>query len=67
MGKHKVTVKESNDDFELPDRSCLVSHMQDYIAYIIKEHETLTTNPPINIYMNRINDKRSKDRYKLKL
>ena len=29
--------------------------VQDYTAYIIKKHETLTTIPPIYVYINRIN------------
>ena len=37
----------------------LVSDIQNSIEYIIKKHETLTTNPPIHIYIhiyiNRIN------------
>ena len=44
-----------NDEFELHDVSCSVSDIQDYINYIIKKHETLPINPPIHIYINRIN------------
>ena len=32
-----------------------VSDIQDYIEFIIKKHETLTTVPPINVYINRVN------------
>ena len=32
-----------NDEFELPDASYSVSDIQDYIEYIIKMHEALTT------------------------
>ena len=32
-----------NDELELPDVSDSVSDIQDYIKYIIKKHETLTT------------------------
>ena len=45
-----------NDEFELPGGSYPVSDIQDYIANIIKIHETLPTNPSIHIYINRIND-----------
>ena len=47
-----------------------VSDIQDYIEYIIKKLETLTTNPPIHIYINRINNRlvfKIKDGYKLEL
>ena len=32
-----------------------MSYIQYYIEYIIKKHETLTTIPPIHVYINRIN------------
>ena len=34
-----------------------MSHIQDYIEYIIKKHETLTTIPPIHVYINRTNNR----------
>ena len=37
--------------------SCSVSDTQDYIEYIIKKHETLTTIPLIHVYINRINNR----------
>ena len=46
------------------------SDIQDYIEYIIKKHETLTTIPSIYVYINRINDKLvfiTKHGYKLEL
>ena len=57
-----------NDEFELSDCSYYVSDIQVYIEYIIKKHETLTTIPPIHVYINRINNRlvfRIKDEYKL--
>ena len=68
--KLKILASTWNDEFELPDESYSVSDIQDYIKYIIKEHETLTTNIPIPIYINRINHRlvfKFKDRYKLEL
>ena len=59
-----------NDEFELPDGSYWVSDIQGYILFIIKKHETLTTIPPIHIYINRINNRlvfKIKDGYKLEL
>ena len=47
-----------------------MSDIQDYIQYIIRKHETLSTDPPINIYINRINNRlvfRIKDEYKSEL
>ena len=47
-----------------------MSEIQDYIKYIIKKHETLPTNPPTHIYINRINNRlafKIKSGYKLEL
>ena len=44
--------------------------MQDYIEYIMKKQETLTTTTPIHVYINRINNRlvfKIKDEYKLEL
>ena len=34
--------------------SYFVSDIQDYLDYVIKNHVTLTDNPPIQIYINKI-------------
>ena len=34
-----------------------MSDIQDCIEYIINKHETLTKIPPINFYINRINNR----------
>ena len=34
-----------------------MSNIQDYIESIIKKHETLTTFPPIHVYINGINNR----------
>ena len=39
------------------DNSYSVSDIQNYFAYIIKNHETLTDNPPIWIYINRTDNR----------
>ena len=52
------------------DGSYSVSDIQDCIEYIIKKHETLTTNCSIYVYINRINNIlvfQIKDGYKLEL
>ena len=65
-----LSQKLFTNEFELPDGSYSVSHIQDYIEYIIKKQETSTTIPPIHVYINRI-DRRlvfnTKDGYKLEL
>ena len=38
----------------MPSVSYSVSDIQDYIEFVIKKHETLTTIPPIHVYTNRI-------------
>ena len=43
-----------NEKFELPDWSYSVSDMQDYFEYIIKKYQKVTDNPPIRIYVNKI-------------
>ena len=46
-----------NDGLELPDDFYYMSDIQDYIEHINKKHETLTTTPPIHVYINRINNR----------
>ena len=68
--KLKIIPPTWNDEFELPDSFYSVLDIQDYIELIIKKHKTLTTMPPICIYMNRINNRsmfKIKDEYKLEL
>ena len=55
--KLKIIAPTWNDEFELPDSSYSVSDILDYIEYIIKEHGLIPTNPPIQIYINRINNR----------
>ena len=55
--KLKTTTPTWNDKFELPDGFYSVSDIQDYIEYIIKKNETLTTISPIDVYINRINNR----------
>ena len=66
----KIIASTWNDELELSDGSYSVSDIQDYIEYIIKKHETLTTIPPVHVYINRINNRlvfKIKDGYKLEL
>ena len=52
--KFKISAPTWNDTFNLPDGSCSISVIQDYFEFIIKKHETLTENSPVQIYVNRI-------------
>ena len=40
----------------MPNGSYSVSDIEDYIEFIIKKHETLTTIPPIYVFINRTNN-----------
>ena len=55
--KLKIIAPTWNLEFELPDGSYSVSDIQDYIEYIIKKHEKLTTITFIHVYINRINNR----------
>ena len=47
-----------------------MSDIEDYFEYIIKKHKTIADNPPIHIYVNKINNRivfKKKTGYKLKL
>ena len=68
--KLKIIAPTWNDEFKLPDSFYSVPYIQDYIEYIIKKHETLTTIPPIRVYINKINNRlmfKIKGGYKLEL
>ena len=55
--KFKISAPTWNDTFDLPDGSYSVFDIQDYFEFIIKKHETLTENPPIQIYPKKIKDR----------
>ena len=68
--KFKIFAPTWNDTFDLPDRSYSVSDIQDYFEYIIKKHETIADNPPVQIYVNKIKNRivfKIKTGYKLEL
>ena len=52
--KFKKSAPTWNDELDLPDGSYSVSDIQDYFEFIMKKHETLAENPPIQIYPNKI-------------
>ena len=55
--KFKVSAPTWNDTFDLPDGSYSIADIQDYFEFIIKKHETLTENPPVQIYLNKIKNR----------
>ena len=55
--KFKIFAPTQNDTFDLPDGSYSIAGIQDYFKFIIKKHETLTENPPIQIYPNKIKNR----------
>ena len=68
--KFKISAPTWNDTFDLPDGSYSISDIQDYFEFIIKKHEALTENPPIQIYPNKIRNRivfKVKTGYKLEL
>ena len=68
--KFKVHAPTWNDEFNIPDGSYSVSDIQDYFEYIIKKHETIADNPPVQIYVNKIKNRivfKIKTGYKLEL
>ena len=51
--KFKVSTPTWNHTFDLTDGSYSIADIQDYFEFIIKKHETLTENPPIQVYPNK--------------
>ena len=52
--KFKISAPTWNETFDLPDGSYSIADIQDYSEFIIKKHETLTENQPVQIYPNQI-------------
>ena len=68
--KCKISATTWNDTFDLPDGSYSISDIQDYFEFIMKKHKTLTENPPLQIYPNKIKNRiafKIKSSYKLEL
>ena len=66
----KISAPTWNETFDLPDSSYSINDIQDYFEFIIKKHETLTENPPVSIYPNKIKNRivfKIKIGYKLEL
>ena len=68
--KFKISAPTWNDTFDLPDGSYSVADIQDYFEFVVRKHETLTENPPIQIYPNKVKNRivfKIKTGYKLEL
>ena len=68
--KFKISAPTLNDEFDFPDGSYSISDIQDYFEFIVKKHETLAENPPLQIYPNKIKNRialKIKTGYKLEL
>ena len=68
--KFKISSPTWNDTFDLPDGSYSIDDIQDYFEFIIKKHETLAEDPPVEIYPNKIKNRiifKIKAGYKLEL
>ena len=67
--KFKISAPTWNDTFDLPDGSYSIADIQDYFEFI-KKHETLTENPPVQMYPNKSKNRiifKIKTGYKLEL
>ena len=53
----KISAPTWSEEFELPDGSYLISDIQDYFEYILKKHNENVDNPPIKIYVNKIENR----------
>ena len=65
-----ILAPTQNDTFDLPDGPYFIADIQDYFEFIIKKHETLAKNPPVQIYPNKVKNRtvfKIKTGYKLEL
>ena len=68
--KFKISAPTWNETFDLPDGSYSTDDIQDYFEFIMKKHETLSENPSVQIYPNKIKNRiifKIKNGYKLEL
>ena len=68
--KYKISTPTWNDESDLLDGSYSASDIQNYFEYVIKKHETIADNPPVQIYVDKIKNRivfKIKTGYKLEL
>ena len=66
--KFKISAPTWSETFDLLDCSYTIADIQDHFEFIIKKHESLTDNPSIKIYSNKIKSRivfKIKNGYKL--
>ena len=56
--KFKILASTWNDTFDLPAGSYSIANIKDYFEFIIKKHESLTENLPVQIYPNKIKNRK---------
>ena len=54
---YKISAPTWNDVFDLADGSYSISYIQDYFEQIIKKHETIANNAPVETYVNKIKNR----------
>ena len=70
LNQHTATINLKFLLQNLPDGFYSIADIQDYFEFVIKKHETLTENPPVQIYPNKIKNRtlfKIKTGYKLEL
>ena len=55
--KFKISAPTWNEEVELLGGSYSMSDTQEYFKYIIKNHRTVTNNPPIRTYVNKMKNR----------
>ena len=55
--KFEISAPTWSDKVDLPDRFYSISGIQDYFGYIIKKHETIADNPPVQTYVNKMKNR----------
>ena len=55
--KIKISAPTWNEELELLNGSYSVSDIRDYFTYMLKRYETVTDNPSIKIYLNKIENR----------
>ena len=68
--KFKISAPTWSDKFELPDGSYSISDIQYYFEYILKKHGEDIDKPPVQIYVNKIENRvtfKIKNGYSLEL
>ena len=55
--KFKISAPTWNEEFKLSDGSYSISDIQDYFQYILKKYSESVDNPPIRIYVNKIENR----------